>query len=357
MTTEQWYVLDQSGTSPTPRGPYELEQIRQLVRQSMVNARTQVARVGEQSWQPASADPVLSPLFSDETPLSPPTVPMVPSVAASSPFAGHEAFSGDYTIGAMLSLATEVFKKNYAHLIACALLAGLFSVPGTALDLVARILAEGGRQMEAAIVLWLLALGFWIIVSPAISAGLYWVGVNAVRGGGQVSDVLAGFRRFGGVTGTFLLWMLASVGFGILFYVGMILAVLIGALLAAATNEIVGIVAGIILGVPILVFGLLVLIRVSFASTFSLMLLCDPTVQISGGAEAMRVGWRMVGHAKGRVAYGLLVAGLLWVLSIFLFCIGYLLVGLPFFMAAMGAGYEMMRRNPSFDGYLAGTRA
>ncbi|MFM1832541.1 MAG: hypothetical protein RLZZ461_857, partial [Planctomycetota bacterium] len=28
MTTDQWYVLDQSGTSPMTRGPYVLEQIR-----------------------------------------------------------------------------------------------------------------------------------------------------------------------------------------------------------------------------------------------------------------------------------------------------------------------------------------
>ncbi len=352
MTTDQWYVLDQSGTSSMTRGPYVLEQIRQLVRESTLNAETQVAHPGDETWRPASEDPILAELFGSAAALTPPTVPSVPTGSIWGPLDDHASFSGEFSIRSMLSLAVVVFKQNYLQLLACVVLVAVLSVPMYVLNGMGRMLAGGGWPTGTAALLVLLAIAYGVLVSPAIGPGLYWCGVKAIRGNAGISDVFGVYRRFLDLLGTQILWILVAFGASILFYISLLVAFLIASLVVGSP----GFLVAAIIGLPIVVIGVILIIRMSVAVVLSMILVCDPTVQVRGGGDAMRVGWRLAGHRRSRVSYGLFVAALLLVLSAFLFCIGYLFLGMPFFVAAVAATYEMMRRSPSFEGYLGRSR-
>jgi hypothetical protein len=352
LTTEQWYVLDQATSPSVTRGPYGADQLAGLATSGLLRSDTLVARVGADAWVPASEEPELRKLFATSPPpapavrLSPPSHPTVEAIWSPDGAPAGMPFS----FGNCFRLGWSALTRHYGVLVVCGLLWIAMSSPFWLVDMIAEFMkSQGKAQGDSALMSqgsMVDALGglLGFIFGPAIGMALLWPGVTAIRGQAKVSDAFVGFKRFWG--------LLLNAFFGVMLVLfGSLAFGLVFGLLTGLSSAIGGRGAGlqVWLGIPLLIVGLVLLLRLVVAVTLSYVLLCDPLVDIKAGSESIAAGWKSVNLQRGTPVAVVVFGFILSFMTVFLFCLGWVLLGAPLLMGVIAATYELLRVNGHLD--------
>ena len=354
MTQVLWYVLDQSKNPPEPSGPFDRAAIEGMIQRSALTAASSVARAGSETWSPAGDDPELRPLFGGgiDGRTTPPTLHQGTSVGPE-----IELPAAGLSVGTAFSLGWEVFKKGYVHLLLCVLILAACSAPLSGPGLFGGMMigeaqrsGDSGLRILGSSLQWF-GTGLNLLVWPLFAPVLIWPAVTVIRGEAGIGDVIVGFRRYLPLLGTSLLWTLfilaGALGFSIILFIISFLAGLFAGLFGRNNEAIlVGII--VVMAIPMLivfVIGVAYMIRATAASMFSYGLLVDPRASIRPGLDAVREGWRMASTQRAKPALIMFLAALIAAFTILLACAGYFFLGLPLYIAVMGATYELIRRD------------
>ena len=314
----QWYFVENGETV----GPFDLAQLEAMAASGRLRRDSQSCRVGASEWIDASADDALRELFAGSLSAIPWSTP---SIAATMSLP-------EFTFSAAFALAIDTFKKQWAMLL-------LVSVIYAGISL---ILAIPGQVSNSAARMAGVLLA--VFVAFPLGASLTYCGAQAIDGKLQILDLFVGFRRYWVTVGTSLLGIiLICVAFAV-------------SLIPALVCILIGVGIGKILGVFLIVAGIL-LGLVGYVAAFAYVgarlrfagaIACDPSRAPLGVTDSLKASWNGTRGKELPLAGFLFVTGLCVVASIFLLCIGLLLVGLPFLLAADGAAYSMLyRRNAS----------
>lgn len=342
-----WYVLDSSGEAPRPDGPFPFEHLAKLAASGSLNASSMVARAGSDRWIAAGEDPGLAGLFRG----APPTESFTPSGSAglASPGLGASSTSA-YSFGAALELAIATLKSQWGPLVLAGLVTlAAYSVIG-APQWIMQAAGEASRDDDFKMRMGLgggcFGLVANILIGGPLLAGIALCGANAVAGRGNVADLLLGFQRYGQVLLAYLLLMAISAGVTFVVYLGVILAALAMGIATGAASNVgagisVGILAALVVGVALgLLATALVFVRVVFVP----VLVADASLGSIGVMDALRLNWQATRGLGWSLMALLVVVGLIAAASILLLCVGYVLIGLPLGIAALGAAYTMLFR-------------
>ena len=145
-----------------------------------------------------------------------------------------------------------------------------------------------------------------------------------------------------------LLLMAVSIACALVCYIPVLVFVFLGIAIGGGPGAAPGFAMGIS---ALLGLAAALAIFVVLAGTVLMRIICAPTIAIDpafgrpGVMEAFRISWRQT-EGFGFSMLGLMiVAGLILVASIFLLCVGYVLVGVPVWLAVFGAMYLLVHRN------------
>lgn len=353
MTIEQWYVLDQATSPSEARGPYGADQMSRLVTSGLVRSDTLVARFGADAWVPATEEPELRELFATSPPpapemrLTPPIHLTVEQVL----FPDGAPIDIPFSFGNCFRLGWRALTRYYWVLVVCGLLWIAMNSPFWIVDIIgAEIQLQGKARGDSDLILqgWMISgvgnlMGF--IFGPAIGMAILWPGVAAIRGQAKVSDAFAGFRRFGGLLlNTFFGVMLAILGAAAFAFVSaMLAAVRVG--IGSPGSQLLSL----FIGLPLLIFGLVLLLRLVVAVTLSHLMLCDPLMDIKAGSESIAAGWESAKIQRGTPVAVVVSGVILSFLTVFLFCLGWVLLGAPLLIGVTAATYELLRVNGHLD--------
>lgn len=319
---ESWYVV-QGGSA---QGPFDAARMASMVADGSLRQDTQVCRVGEQAWRPASSDPALGPLLGVSS----------PGVASS------------WSFGAAWQVTMTGFKRSWGPLMLLTLVWVGLAIPGTLLSqgFSAGVQATRDPAVVGALLVGILVVNVlnWLLVTiPIQLAGLAYAASKASAGTVRVSDLFQGYRRFGMVLATGTVLVLAT---GVAVGVACVPGVVMIAVGAAMQQK------GAAAGIPLVVGGavlmcavLLLALWLLYPYVYAPAVACDPAFGKPGFGECFRHSAQgLKGRVFGVVGF-LFVIGLVAVASVLLLCIGYLLVGLPLLLAAQGAVYAICVRS------------
>ncbi len=331
----QWYFVENGAAV----GPFDLTQLEAMAASGRLRRDSQSCRVGASEWIDASRDDALRELFADSSPIALPL---------STPAMGGTVALPAFTFGGAFALAIDTFKKNWAMLLLVSVvylvIVSVLGLPGQISNFAA------GLADDQAIGGVLVGLGgccgvlLSIFIGIPLAAGIYICGAQAIEGKLQLSDLFVGFRRYWVTIATSLLsWLLICVALAV-------------ALIPALTCIVVGNAIGELLGGISIAIGILLAI-VGYAAAMAFVgvrllcaatIACDPARAPLGVVDSLKASWHGTRGVEFPLLGYLIVAGIAVFASIFLLCIGLLLVGLPFAFAAGGAAYSMLyRRNAS----------
>jgi len=329
-----WFVLDESGAQPRPTGPFSLEQMRGLWTSGALQAGTRVARSGSTEWSPAAGDPELASLFATTTTATP-SEEDAPPVGARLGYSFANAFSEGW---AALRRSWGVLVLTALAYLGCWLLINIPYFVGVA------VLRSGRASPPERSIAVLLMFTCWIaavLLGPHLMAGLLYAGVRAMRGSARVSDLMVGFRRYGGLLGTGMLFGLIVA----LLVLGSYLVVGVGVSVLGLGN---GHVLSLIVGIPILILGVGLAVSIALRSIAvgicSLLLLVDPNERVEGGMPAIREAWRTTKPRSGSLVGLAFVLYLIVFASALALCVGVVLFGIPLAAAVAAAAYLQLRR-------------
>ncbi|MGA1467693.1 MAG: DUF4339 domain-containing protein [Phycisphaerales bacterium] len=341
-----WYVLDSSGEAPRPDGPFPFEHLAKLAASGALNVSSMVARAGSDRWVAAGDDPELAGLFR----AAPPTESFAPSGAAglaTPAFAAPiEAF---YSFGSAFDLAVRTVKSQWGPLV----LAGLVTLAAyTVIGAPQWIMQAAGEASRDDGFTMLMGLGSGcfgfvvnILIGGPLFAGIALCGANAVAGRGNVADLFLGFRRYGQVLLAYLLLMAISAGVTFVVYLSATIGFLVLAVAAGGLNSAAGVSAGIVSAVIIAVaLGLIATALVFVRIIFMPAIVADPSLGSIGVMDALRLNWRATRGLGWSLLALFVVVSVLVAASVLLLCVGYVLIGLPLGIAALGAVYTMLFR-------------
>ena len=348
----QWFVLDESSGTPTPKGPYDLDAMRSMANVGTLRFGSQVARPGASEWGDAGLDPELSRLF---VVVAAQPATRAPSRSAGASTAAPVAMEGEFSFGAAFSLTMAVIRAQpIPILIAGAIFFGLWAVvalPAFISGLMAPLDAPptlGPRADPGSCISNLL---FALIGVPAY-AGACYAGAQAVRGELKPLDILEPFKRYH-------MALLASVLVHLLYILLLVLSMLPAlACFVIAYRHMEG-------GVPALALfgtGLVVSIAawVYFGARYLVpffflpAVITDPKLGPPGLNDAVQMIWDETRDSRASLFGFLLVASILAALTILLLCIGFPLLGAPLLVAAYGSAYALyfrQRRRQATYGY------
>jgi hypothetical protein len=132
---------------------------------------------------------------------------------------------------------------------------------------------------------------------------------------------------------TFVVYLSATIGF-------LVVAVAAGGLNSAAGVS-AGIVSAVIIAVALgLIATALVFVRIIFMPA----IVADPSLGSIGVMDALRLNWRATRGLGWSLLALFVVVSMLVAASVLLLCVGYVLIGLPLGIAALGAVYTMLFR-------------
>ncbi|MGA1708235.1 MAG: DUF4339 domain-containing protein [Phycisphaerales bacterium] len=341
-----WYVLDSSGDSPRPDGPFPFEHLAKLAASGAMNVSSMVARAGSDRWVAAGDDPELAGLFR----AAPPTESFAPSGAAGLAAPGFAApIEAPYSFGNAFDLAVKTVKSQWGPLV----LAGLVTLAAyTVIGAPQWIMQAAGEASRDDGFTMLMGLGggcFGFVVNILIGgplfAGIALCGANAVAGRGNVADLFLGFRRYGQVLLAYLLLMAISAGVTFVVYLSATIGFLVLAVAAGGLNSAAGVSAGIVSAVIIAVaLGLIATALVFVRIIFMPAIVADPSLGSIGVMDALRLNWRATRGLGWSLLALFVVVNMLVAASVLLLCVGYVLIGLPLGIAALGSVYTMLFR-------------
>ncbi|MGA1044181.1 MAG: DUF4339 domain-containing protein [Phycisphaerales bacterium] len=341
-----WYVLDSSGDSPRPDGPFPFEHLAKLAASGALNVSSMVARAGSDRWVAAGDDPELAGLFR----AAPPTESFAPSGAAGLATPAFAApIEAPYSFGNAFDLAVKTVKSQWGPLV----LAGLVTLAAyTVIGAPQWIMQAAGEASRDDGFTMLMGLGSGcfgfvvnILIGGPLFAGIALCGANAVAGRGNVADLFLGFRRYGQVLLAYLLLMAISAGVTFVVYLSATIGFLVLAVAAGGLNSAAGVSAGIVSAVIIAVaLGLIATALVFVRIIFMPAIVADPSLGSLGVMDAMRLNWRATRGLGWSLLALFVVVSMLVAASVLLLCVGYVLIGLPLGIAALGAVYTMLFR-------------
>ncbi len=329
-----WYLLETTAAGPAATGPFTLAELAPMVASRRLTPETRVARAGTSAWIRAADEPDLVPLFGGAG----------AAHAAASGVVGLPTTLPPYSISAAFTIGWSAFKSNWAFLVLVALiligLSVVLQIPGQ----IGQMFLIGSQQNGGVESGALMAIGSGlacvgalagILVGIPLQAGFGYAGVRAVRGELQVTDIFAGFKRYGAVLGTGLL--LAVVATAI--FVVCAIPLGIGIAIAAGVQEPWPAILGGLVTIPV---AIAVAVFLAVFLTIPLTLVVDPRMKAKGGPGALSIAWQLGKGPSPSFFLLALCAGLICAMS---FCgcgIGIILFGLPFYAATMGAAYELI---------------
>ncbi|MGA0172934.1 MAG: DUF4339 domain-containing protein [Phycisphaerales bacterium] len=341
-----WYVLDSSGESPRPDGPFPFEHLAKLAAGGSLSATSMVARAGSDRWVAAGEDPELAGLFRG----APPTEFFAPSGAAGLATPAFAApIEASYSFGNAFDLAVKTVKSQWGPLV----LAGLVTLAAyTVIGAPQWIMQAAGEARRDDGFTLLMGLGggcFGFVVNILIGgplfAGIALCGANAVAGRGNVAALFLGFQRYGQVLLAYLLLMAISAGVTFVVYLSATIGFLVVAVAAGGLNSAAGVSAGIVGAVIVAVaLGLIATALVFVRMIFVPAIVADPSLGSIGVMDALRLNWRATRGLGWSLLALFVVVGMLVAASVLLLCVGYVLIGLPLGIAALGSVYTMLFR-------------
>jgi len=333
-----WYILDESVSPPQPQGPYGDDQLREMVASGRVTSSTRIAQAGGAAWTEAGLEPAFAGLFRSVPPQWPVSAPMDASMPV---------FASDFTFSAGISATFEAFKRHWTSFLVIALVnIGVWlviSIP----QFVGGMIDAAGQRQEPSVANFIgLCLTFIlnILVGMPFLYGCVYAATQAMRGPMNLGDTLIGFRNYGQTLLGVLLVGAVYMGCAVVAYIPAIAIIGVGVAVAGGGGMgsmvlLMGLGFTLTIVVLVVLFALFVM-RVVFVPLVAI----DPAMGSMGIGRALNYSWNAT-KGRGWSMLGLfIVVGLLAGLSIFLLCVGYLLVGLPLMMAMLAVMHEMLNR-------------
>lgn len=343
---ESWYVL----VDATPKGPFTIDQMRSMAASGSLHRGSQVARAGAAGWSDAGSDAMLAACLATTSWSSTPTSPRADSTGP----------DRRYTFGNAWRLAVRTITSRYKPMLLVGLVVFAATLPVVVpafLNLPALTPLTGstptsqGPSFTLGCVSWIynLLVGFPLILGAVIA------GAEASQGRGSFGDLFAGFRRYGAALGSTL--VLTAIAFACVIVAYLPLVVGLGIALGIAkasggtgadasegAHAAIGAamaVGGLITLVVLVLLMAGILMRVALAPVAAI----DPAMGPMGVVESFRFSWAAT-RGFGWSMFGfVLVAGILAGLTVFLFCVGYPLLGLPLLYAMFGSMHQLAIRN------------
>ena len=344
---ESWYVLDESTGIPRPSGPFTLEQLQGMVSAGSLVPESRVAAVGSNDWIPASRDAVVAALFRTVPPRSPELVMPLPAGGAFGPSA--------YNFSNALAMGWASFKSRWGAWVLLGLvwfgITVALALPQNILSFLGEAASENGNpQGGAAMALGGACIGLvlQVFIGLPLFAGTIFAAGRMYDGDTQLSNLFAGFRQYGQSLASGLLLMVVSIACVLVCYIPVLVFVLLG--IAISGGPAGGTGAAMVLGASLGVAAALAIFIV-LAGTVLMRIICAPAIAIDpafgrpGVLEAFRISWRQTAGLGFSMLGLMIVAGLILVASIFLLCVGYILVGVPVWLAVFGAMYLLVHRH------------
>ncbi len=339
---DTWYVLDESVTPAQPVGPYGYEQLRDLAGQGRLSPSSRIARVGGAAWTEAGLEPALVGLFRGV----PPQAPELALGAASSLPVG----CAEFTFANCVNQTIAVFKARWSQLlmIAAIFLVGylVLSAPqvfGAVYDSV-----NGFKEPSPVNLLGVCcSLILNIFIGLPFFYGCVYATLGAIRGAANPADVLIGFRNYGTVLLGSLFTFAVYMGAAMIAYIPLVIAIIASISLTVGTGATPGDPGAIALIIGFLLcISLLVVLTAMFVMRvfFVPIVAIDPVLGSMGVSRAINYTWSATKGCGWTMVWLLLGAGVFAGLSLFLFCVGYILVGLPLLMTVMAVMYETIYR-------------
>jgi len=177
-----------------------------------------------------------------------------------------------------------------------------------------------------------------ILVTGPLFAGLFVAAANTTVGRPNIADLLLGFRRYGTVVLTNLLVALIAAGVAIVGFVPLLAAAFAAdAIQGWNRNPEMQPVAAILVGtcmIAIFLTAAVVGVRTGFAPALA----ADPENGDLNAFAALWLSWSRTSGVRRFSLLGLLLlAGIVMVLTLLLVCVGFVLLGLPIFIAVVGS--------------------
>jgi len=347
-----WYLLVRGTAGDTAEGPFGLERMLELVADGRVTAETLVARVGAQAWSRAGEDSELAGPIAQarsagvqpqavEAPFQPIAPPTEPVVARS-----LNSTHGRFSLANAMTLGWATMKAHWSQLVLCSLVMfGLFvalQIPGWIVQLLGMELGNnpsGPPAAVGALVAVAVTCFSWVLqifVGLPVTVGVYYCGVQAVRGNLKVSDCFQGFRRYWGVLGISIVCQLTTTAVLIVAAIPGIVVVVVG----IATESVALALAG---GGLILLMALVTTALLMTLLYLPPLLVADPIMRAEVLPGSFSIAWQLGRRGVSPALFALVVLiGIVMVLSFVMLIVPGILFGLPLFMACIGAAYELM---------------
>lgn len=346
---DAWFV----GRGGERTGPFSADILRGMAAGGRLAPTDLVWREGMPAWAPATSVPGL---FTPSRPTPAPSPSDNPYAAPGLDRTGfapalHDAAalglaSRPYSFSAACALAIQTFKTQWVPLLRMSLIMlgisiGLAS-PQWIVTTIGAMSGDPAVESATMIVGTVFAYALNILVTAPLLSGMIVAGANAAVGRANVADVFLAFRRYGRVVLANLLVYLIMVGVFLSACVPLGLAVAFAQAVAGGPTETaLGIAsAGVSFVLMILGFAMVVA-RTGYAPA----IVADPDLGRLGVIEAIRLNWSRTSVSNGFSLLGLLILmSILVTLSLLLFCVGYLLVGLPLMWAVTGSCHQLLFR-------------
>jgi len=348
---DAWFV----GRGGERSGPFSADILRAMAAGGRLAPTDLVWREGMPAWAPATSIPGL---FTPSRPTPPPSPSDNPYAAPGLDRTGFapalrdavalDLASRPYSFSAACALAMQTFKTQWVPLLLMSLIIlgisiGLAS-PQWIVTTIGAMSGDPAVESATMILGTVFAYALSILVTSPLLSGMIVAGANAAVGRANVADLFLGFRRYGRVVLANLLVYLIMGGVFLSACVPLGLAVAFAQAVAGGPTETaLGIViasAGVSFVLMILGFAMVVA-RTGYAP----VIVADPDLGRLGVIEAVRLNWSRTSVSNGFSLLGLLIlTSILVTLSLLLFCVGYLLVGLPWMWAVTGSCHQLLFR-------------
>lgn len=341
---DTWFV----GRAGERSGPFTTQSLRDMAADGRLAPTDLVWQEGMANWVPAAS---IRGLFAPHSPgmqttVNPYAAPAADPdrvTAATGDAIGLELASREYSFSAAVALAAHTFTSRWVKLVLLGLMVAVsIIVVGVCQTLVENWQPWLPPRVMAIGVSWVVT----ILFTGPLWAGLFVAAGNTTVGRPNIADLFLGFRRYGTVVLTNLLVSLIAAGVALIGFVPLMAAAFAAdAIQGWNRNPEMQPVAAILVGTCII--AILLGAAVMGARTgFAPALAADPENGNLNAFAALWLSWSRTSGVRGFSLLGLLIlAGIVMVLTLLLVCVGFVLLGLPIFIAVLGSAYQLLFRS------------
>ena len=327
-------------------GPFERSALESMLSSGELTEDTQICPEGSETWQTFGSliESEAGAEAEDGRVSTPPTEPAEARTRRresndDAPIANLPySFSNSFVVG------WKGFTEHYGLLLGVSFIVFVASILPTVVTLPLNIMSNATNNAMSFMVLMQVANYAWslLVVIPLTLGGI-WVGIKIARGeDARFSDVWFPYQRIGWIIlGALLLYVLMLIIYLCALICGGIPGVIIGFLIGLATTEaaagvIIGASVGLLITVPIILYGL---------SRVILMMvpIIDPKLGRMNPPDAMQWALRNTKHGVAWSLVGLFfVVALMMSFSFLILVLPYLFFALPLSQAVWGAAYALI---------------